>query len=198
MSDQIGFDQFVSLLKRRVREKASVKLHMVTDDHHIVWVALRDGIIVSLFYGPKKGVAALGRMRSITGGSLNQNPELVFPDTPGLPATEEILRRLEQPGETRERPSVAAASVRESAPVPPGEVLDPARTERIVAELETLLQQHLGPIAAMVISRSRKRLGGIRDEVVLRRFVDGLVAEVAGIGDHEAFLREAKRIAGLA
>ncbi len=52
--------------------------------------------------------------------------------------------------------------------------------------------QYLGPIASVVVSRHRNRLGGIHNEAALNRLIDQLVGEVEGIGDHEAFRKEAK------
>ncbi len=190
MSDRLSFDQFLAFLKQKVRERASARLQLVTDNHHTVWVALRNGTIVSLYYGPKKGESALERMISMTGGSLNQAPELDFPDTPGLPSTREILRRLEASAGGSRPPDKTVEPVREPTQVSDEYGISAERVERISTEMENLLQQYLGPIASLVISRARRRHGGVRDEMALRRFVDDLVEEVVGIGD-------ALRLAGL-
>jgi len=198
MSDRLDFRQFVAYLKNQVRLKATTSLFMVTDDHHSIWIALRSGVIESLFYGPKKGVEALSHISRISGGKLKQNPKLNFPDTPGLPPTDVIIRNLEQGLSDSGGGGVAATAFMNDpedaadASLP----ISPARLEQIITNLQKLLQQYLGPISGIVINRLQKRYGEIGTEAKLHRFIDELAKEVEGIGDHKAFRTKAKRLVG--
>ena len=197
MSERVDYWQFVSFLKNKIRLKATTNLFMVTDDHHSVWISVRNGVIESLFYGPRKGMEALSRIPHISGGTIKQDPGLEFPDTPGLPPTDVIIRQLEQGHITQPSAEPAGAPNDVNGEVADGSPpIAPDKLEQIITGLQRLLQQYLGPISTIVVNRLQKRYGVIGTEAKLHQFIDELTTEVEGIGDHKAFRTQAKQLIG--
>ena len=197
MSERVDYRQFVAFLKNHIRLKATTNLFMVTDDHHSVWIALRNGVIESLFFGPRKGMEALNHIPNISGGTLKQDPGLEFPDTPGLPPTDVIIRQLEQRHSAQPTSEATGAPANSKGAVADGSPpINPDKLEDIITGLQQLLQQYLGPISTIIVNRLQKRYGTIGTEAKLHQFIDELATEVEGIGDHEAFRTQAKQLIG--
>jgi len=197
MSERVDYRQFVAFLKNNIRLKATTNLFMVTDDHHSVWIALRNGVIESLFFGPRKGMDALNRIPQISGGTLKQDPGLEFPDTPGLPPTDVIIRQLEQGHSTQASAQPSGAPMDSKGEAADGSpAIAPDKLEHIITGIQQLLQQYLGPISTIVVNRLQKRYGVIGTEARLHQFIDELTTEVEGIGDHETFRDQAKQLIG--
>jgi len=205
MGQRIDFKQFLSALKAQILRKATINLLMVTDDRHSLWIGLRGGKIESLMFGARRGMVALSHMHAITGGTLRLDQESRLPPTPGLPDTETLLQLLDAVGSgTPSTISPGSVSQVASLVQPPSsstqdhaasKSIDSGRADRIVSRLRARFQQEVGPIAGMVVSDLLDEVGGVRDERSLREFIDGLVREVDGIGDVDAFRAEAERLA---
>ena len=189
MSERIDFTQFLATLRAQVESQATIYLRMVTDENHTLWIGVRAGRIESLLFGPRRGIIALHYLHTIRGGTLLLDHQIHLPPTPGLPDTSTLLQLLDQAGH--------ATSGSSSAALPQTAArsgLDSRHAESILARLEALLQEQVGPIAHMVIEDWLEELGGLQDEATLRRFIDGLTREVEGIGDARAFRAQAERL----
>ncbi len=187
MSQYVNYAEFINLLKGLVNNRSSANIMMVTDDHHSLRIAVRNGAIESLAIGLRKGAAAIPLLRTIQGGSLRMSHDRdLLPATPDLPDTHTILHLLEQEGGETATPSPR------STPKPRG--LTSMQVEAFIAELQPLMQRYLGPIAALLISTATEDIGEIQTIEQLEQLLVTLESEVEGIGDHRAFLQEAQRL----
>ena len=70
MPDRVDYSEFYDRIHDLIETKAQGTLFTKCDKNHLIIVAVRDGKIISLRYGPKRGEAAIPLIRAIKFGDI--------------------------------------------------------------------------------------------------------------------------------
>lgn len=202
MEAHVDYLEFVARLRHLVRDGASVTLSIVTDDRHFVNIGLKEGQIVSVRHGPRRGAKALRLVMELSGGGMSLLPAQDLNPQPDLPSTQEILRLLgereaggKQDREGRqnqdlgEAPSTVGARATAAAEAVPSTTAfgDWDLVQPLFA-MEEALRRMIGPIAKLVMKEALHDLGQIRCHDDLARLAETLAREIDDPDQAKRFL----------
>lgn len=187
MPDRIDYSEFYDQVHDLVTTKAQGTLFTKCDKNHLIIVAVRDGTIISLRYGPKRGEAAIPLIRAMKTGDMRLDDRAIADSTIELPPTALILEWFKPGAPVKDVP------VKPMFDLPaPG-----ANRQRSIARADgaealcNLLTDFLGPIAPLVCEEKISASGGLdtpqRIEVVIR----SLAAEIQNSREAEEFIAQA-------
>lgn len=146
MSDYFSNIQLQEILARLIAEKRSGTFVINSACNHVITIAIDNGRIVALFYGPKRGRPAIPLISRITGGSYRFEDSTFSLNAQDLPSTAGIMIALQGgPGldvEDFSSPKVGHTQAGQ---------ISSAHAQQIYQGLEEILVQYLGPIASMVL-----------------------------------------------
>ncbi len=146
MSDYLSNIQLQEILARLVAEERSGTFVINSACNHVVTIALDNGQIVAVFYGPKRGRPAIPLISRISGGTYRFEDSTFGLNTQDLPSTTEIVIALQRGSELR----VGDFSSQKDGHTQTGQISS-AHVQQIYQGLEKILVQYLGPIASMVL-----------------------------------------------
>ena len=167
----LTYQQLMNELKRLVESRSDGTLYIHSNCNHAVTYTLESGRITALYFGPRKGRKAIPLARDITGGSCHFEESAPGRAPQDLPSTEEIMRLLlsseAAPGATGDSQSKSSIS---------------SNTEDwsgVLERLQTVLTDHLGPIAGIILDESLEELdGNCVSEASFQRLVDTLARNI--------------------
>jgi hypothetical protein len=168
MNQEITRDQLAALLQSQIAEKQTSTLYVHTDDNHLIAVGMEHGEIVSLTCGAKRGKRAIPLIQKMHSGTYRFD-ENVMPDrhaTTELPTGNELLA------------SLAGDVVEEDKPCDP---------DQLQATLCKVLQDHMGPMAAVVCKETIEAAGGLDSLDKIKRVIDDLAREIDDPGEANQF-----------
>jgi hypothetical protein len=142
MAEFTNYAQMLELLAGEVKRKSSGTLFIRSNCNHAITFGLEKGRINYIFFGPRKGIKAINKIREIDGGSYRFEPTNVGSLLHSLPSTEEILAQLNL---TREAPRHPPQSINSSS-------VSAADRAMICYQLKGILVEYLGPIAEIVLN----------------------------------------------
>lgn len=142
MTERLDYPGYLAKLEGLVREKETGTLFAKTDDNHLVVAVVRDGAIVSLAHGPKRGADAIGLVKQMGHAEVRVDPNAIAYGNKPLPPTDEILASLR-----------SAVAVSASAGVGG---LNTAEVRSVLCEL---LTDYLGPAAPIICDEKMAALG---------------------------------------
>jgi hypothetical protein len=185
MSGHYSYSQFLDQLQTLIRSGESGALCGRTDDRHAVQLLLKQGDIVDLRLGVKRGGASIDLIRGIKRCTLRfyAMTNVDVNTQSGIPPSDEIMRKLMTPvapSETRPTDQAGGAF----------KAIDPCMA---ISILEELLHDRLGPIAAMLCEMVVKDAGNISDSVQLNQVLTELAQEIEDPHDAIQFKKEAHK-----
>ena len=151
----LTYHQLTDELTRLVESSSSGTLFIHSDCNHAITFTLESGRITAIYFGPRKGRKAIPLTRGITGGSCRFDPNGLARSPQDLPPTQEILAQLHPNG---------ASTMTTPSPVPGEQPTDPWPDEvqkKFLGELQTVLTDHLGPIADLIFEESMAEVGDL-------------------------------------
>ena len=192
-------DQFVAALRGLCSERRTGTLFVVTAANEAARFVLRQGEIVAVQCRARRGLDAIGHLRSVTSGRFNFTPDVAGPpDAPALPPTQEVLAIFAQREPAPGRLAREAAPARAAGPTPevaPAReaVPAPSRTHFEWAQrvLEAELTEYLGPMASLVCREHLLRAGDLTEPDALARVVAAVAKEIGDPVKEARFKREA-------
>ena len=161
MNEEITRDQLAALLQSQMAERQTNTLYVHTDDNHLIAVGIERGEIVSLTCGARRGKRALPLIRNMHSGTYRFD-ENVMPDrraTTELPTGKELLASLTDEAEDTEQ----------------GKPCDQGQLQSILCKV---LQDHMGPMAALVCRETIEAAGGLDSADKVKRVIDNLAREI--------------------
>jgi len=191
-------EQFVAAIRGLCSERRTGTLFVVTADNEAARFVLRQGEIVAVQFRVRRGLDAIGHLRSVTSGHVNFTPDVVgFPDAPALPPTQEILAILAQQEPVPWRPVREAAPAPEAVPTPrvaPAReaVQAPSRTHFELAQrvLAAELTEYLGPMAPIVCREHLLRAGDLTKPGDVAPVVEAIAKEIGDPVKEARFKRD--------
>jgi hypothetical protein len=162
-------------------------LYVRTDKNRVVIVATREGEIITLSSGPKRGEKAIPILREMRSAAVRvENGAIAFHSS-SLAPTPVLLALME------------ADEIPDSDPShPPREAL-PAVTpqfEKVRAILSRLLTEYLGPLAPMCCEQVLESLGNSLDGDRLGLAIGRMAAEAGSPEEARAFTERAWKLLG--
>jgi len=186
MSESFTLTQMLDVLEDLIKKKQSGSLFITSEDSHFVTFGLEGGRIISVMYGPKRGVAALPLIAAVKSGAYRFDAGGVTGKPQELPTTKQIVEMLR---------SGAPAEVPASRGAAQGGGISEAERNFVCSQLKDLLAKHLGPIAGIVIDDALEEAGDIcEDPERTHALVDKLVAEIDSESEAAAFRARAERV----
>ena len=137
---------------RLVETRSEGTLFIHSNCNHAVTFTLVSGRVTAVYFGPRKGRKAISLVREITGGRCrfeDSGPGRVPQD---LPSTGELMKLLLSDGAAAEGSTVSQP---ENPTGANAEVWN-----RALKQLQTVLTDHLGPIAGIILEESLAELDG--------------------------------------
>lgn len=192
MENQIErHDQFLTMLKHLVDRDYSGTVFVRTENNRLAIIGIREGDIVYLSYGTKRGVDAIPLMREIDGGtfritkSTNAFSPCVLPDTGDvlslLQASEQVVHQtVHELKHGTAEPNHGAADMATDM-------------EEIGKGLCLLLGEYMGPIAQVICQEQLEELGRAPTHNDLRSIITRLSREIDEPAEAQAFVHRAYR-----
>ncbi len=170
MSERIDYGEFYQRILELVTDKSTGTLYARTNKNHLVIVAVRDGRIVSLACGPKRGDAAVPLIRQMVSADVRLDDSAIPYHERELPPTERILAVLE-PG--------TWASVNDSATTPAASHgTMPADIQGKAQALCELLTDYIGPAAPLVCEEKLSTFAALDNPQSIDSAITNLAAEI--------------------
>lgn len=165
----LTYSQLLGELWRLCAAKRTGTMFITTIDNHSARFALREGEIVSLGFGLKRGIEAIPLLRKIAGGRFTFSAEILATGETGtLPSTSELLDRLAE-----------GATPLASPPSPPAPAQpDPARLQRVQQLIEPVLAEYIGPMAAIICREYVLGASNLSQPDELRDLIEAIAKEI--------------------
>ena len=154
MPENSTYQQLLQVLTELVDSRRSGVLYIHSDCNHAISFALDKGRIYAIFFGPKRGMKALPRINSISGGSYRFEAGAFNGIAHALPATPQILNllRTQDCGSEISRHAMGVG-------VEPASGISKQKRELIVLQLRQYLAEYLGPISNLVFDDTLEEAG---------------------------------------
>ncbi len=163
MSEWIGYDAFVDLVRNHHHDSFSGLVTGVSDRGHSFQIGFDSGEIVLLSYRVSKGDAALDAISQIERAKVSEHPTTEIQKAGNVPDTRTILSQLTSSTLDDTTTSTDISDVPEPVPDRKGSVVDTRLRERI----EAAAIHHFGPIGAMVCDEKLADPEGDLRQVIL-------------------------------
>jgi len=185
MNDEMPREKIIRLIKDAVARKSTGTVYIRTDLKHMVIIGLKDGEIVTLLSGPKRGVKAIPVLAGMRAGVLRLEETVVPFHLDELPRTDALLEMLEQGGADSRQGSAIAPHAASRA----GDAAFEKEAVRKV--LCPLLTEYMGPISSIMCADALAGLGDSADVVQLRSAIDQMAAEIGNAEEAKQFTQRA-------
>ncbi len=191
MPDRVDYSEFYDRIHDLIETKAQGTLFTKCDKNHLIIVAVRDGKIISLRYGPKRGEAAIPLIRGIKFGDIRLDGSAIADQAQELPPTSVIMDQLKPDG-----PAKPFAN----GPMFDLSVPSAERQRGSVGEMDgaevlcKLLAGFIGPVASLVCGENISAAGGLDSPEKVEVVIRGLAAEIPDSREAEEFIAQAHRL----
>ena len=175
MSDRLDYQAFYDLVTDLVSKRGAHTIYGRTDNNHSVIVGVRDGEVVCINCGAKRGMAALPVLREMSWGTFRVEDSAFSLRSTGLAPTAEVVAALS--------PFADLGTFANAAPAVEG----PPKAGREAKLLCELLSRYIGPVAPVVCAEQIAVVGGLGGQGQLEQVVANLAGEIADPKEAEEF-----------
>ena len=188
MTTPIQGSDLSNLLRRLVEKAWTGVLYLRSDDNHLIMFGIREGTIVSLSCGPKRGLKAIPLIQELVAGTYHLDPKGILRSDKDMVPTEELLRLMAGEGTAR----VASVPTDNAAPS-----THPAATgatpERVRETLCELLSDYLGPISPVICEEALTAIGGVNSGEQANRVIAHLSRQIDDPDEARSFEASARK-----
>jgi len=185
MSEETPRAEVIRMIHDAVAKKRTTTFYIRTDKNRMVMLGIKQGEIVTLSSGPKRGENAVPILREMTSGVVRSEDAAVAFHSDQMPPTGALLAMIEATDVGSDGLHRAA----QGTPSPPtGAGMEKEAAQTILCQL---LAKYMGPIAPMVCKDAFDNLGDSVDAPQLWTAIETLAAEI----DNDIEAKEFSRLA---
>jgi hypothetical protein len=188
MSESVTYEGLVGLMESMVNNRESGALYLRTDTNHSICIGISQGNIEALVAGPRRGLAAIKTILSMSSGSCRRDDTPIAFHAGDLPPTAEILQILKS-----HRQETAAGGDEPIIKVNGSSLLEtPIDTQQCMETLCALLHDYLGPVAPLICEDLTQGGASLNTQAELDEAIVQLAAEIESTTESEEFLARAR------